>query len=32
VEVYMSSLRRKIGDSTSRLIQTERGRGYVLRP
>jgi len=32
VEVYMSSLRRKIGDSTSRLIQTERGQGYVLRP
>ena len=32
VEVYMSSLRRKIGDTTSRLIHTERGRGYVLRP
>jgi len=32
VEVYMSSLRRKLGDPPSRLIHTERGRGYVLRP
>lgn len=32
VEVHMSSLRRKIDNDATRLIQTERGRGYVLRP
>jgi len=32
VEVHMSSLRRKIDNETTRLIHTERGRGYVLRP
>ncbi len=32
VEVHMSSLRRKLDNETSRLIHTERGRGYVLRP
>jgi two-component system OmpR family response regulator len=32
VEVHMSSLRRKLDNETTRLIHTERGRGYVLRP
>jgi len=32
VEVHVSSLRRKIGGDGATLIQTERGRGYVLRP
>jgi len=32
VEVHVSSLRRKIDDGPVRLIHTERGRGYVLRP
>ena len=32
VEVHVSSLRRKIGGDGAALIQTERGRGYVLRP
>jgi len=32
VEVYISSLRRKLELSGPRLIFTERGRGYVLRP
>jgi two-component system OmpR family response regulator len=32
VEVHVSSLRRKIGTDGPALIQTERGRGYVLRP
>jgi two-component system OmpR family response regulator len=32
VEVHMSALRRKLDNDTTRLIHTERGRGYVLRP
>jgi DNA-binding response OmpR family regulator len=32
VEVHMSSLRRKLHNDTTRLVQTERGQGYVLRP
>jgi DNA-binding response OmpR family regulator len=32
VEVHVSSLRRKIETGGPRLIHTERGRGYVLRP
>jgi two-component system, OmpR family, response regulator len=32
VEVHMSSLRRKLDNDSTRLIHTERGRGYVLRP
>ena len=32
VEVHMSSLRRKLDNGTTRLIHTERGRGYVVRP
>jgi two-component system OmpR family response regulator len=32
VEVHMSSLRRKIDTGAVRLIHTERGRGYVVRP
>ena len=32
VEVHMSSLRRKLDNETTRLIYTERGRGYVIRP
>jgi DNA-binding response OmpR family regulator len=32
VEVHMSSLRRKLDTGQVRLIHTERGRGYVLRP
>jgi two-component system, OmpR family, response regulator len=32
VEVHMSSLRRKVDTGTVKLIHTERGRGYVLRP
>jgi DNA-binding response OmpR family regulator len=32
VEVHVSALRRKIEASGSRLIHTERGGGYVLRP
>jgi DNA-binding response OmpR family regulator len=32
VEVHMSSLRRKLDNEATRLIQTERGQGYVLRP
>ena len=32
VEVHVSSLRRKIDNGPVRLIHTERGRGYVLRP
>jgi two-component system, OmpR family, response regulator len=32
VEVHVSSLRRKISADGPPLIQTERGRGYVLRP
>jgi DNA-binding response OmpR family regulator len=32
VEVHVSALRRKLGPDGTRLIQTERGRGYVLRP
>jgi DNA-binding response OmpR family regulator len=32
VEVHVSSLRRKLDTGQVRLIHTERGRGYVLRP
>ncbi|HVM66734.1 MAG TPA: response regulator transcription factor [Acidimicrobiales bacterium] len=32
VEVHMSSLRRKLDNDATLLIQTERGQGYVLRP
>jgi DNA-binding response OmpR family regulator len=32
VEVHMSALRRKVETDGPRLIHTERGRGYVLRP
>ena len=32
VEVHVSALRRKIDCGPARLIHTERGRGYVLRP
>jgi DNA-binding response OmpR family regulator len=32
VEVHVSALRRKLGPDAARFIQTERGRGYVLRP
>ncbi|HXY92912.1 MAG TPA: response regulator transcription factor [Acidimicrobiia bacterium] len=32
VEVHVSSLRRKLDQGPVRLIHTERGRGYVLRP
>jgi two-component system, OmpR family, response regulator len=32
VEVYVSSLRRKVDTVEPRLIHTERGRGYVVRP
>ncbi len=32
VEVHMSALRRKIERADARLIHTERGVGYVLRP
>ena len=32
VEVHVSALRRKIDCGPVRLIHTERGRGYVLRP
>jgi two-component system OmpR family response regulator len=32
VEVHMSALRRKIERGDARLIHTERGVGYVLRP
>jgi two-component system OmpR family response regulator len=32
VEVYVSSLRRKLEAHGSRLLHTERGEGYVIRP
>jgi DNA-binding response OmpR family regulator len=32
VEVHVSALRRKIDCGPRQLIQTERGKGYVLRP
>jgi DNA-binding response OmpR family regulator len=32
VEVHVSSLRRKLEAHGPRLIHTERGEGYVLRP
>jgi DNA-binding response OmpR family regulator len=32
VEVHMSSLRRKLEVHGTRMIQTVRGTGYVLRP
>ena len=33
VEVYMSALRRKVdGAFTAKVLFTERGRGYALRP
>jgi two-component system OmpR family response regulator len=32
VEVHVSSLRKKIEHGGTRLIYTERNRGYVLRP
>jgi DNA-binding response OmpR family regulator len=32
VEVHMSSLRHKVDTGPVRLIHTERGRGYVVRP
>jgi two-component system, OmpR family, response regulator len=32
VEVYISSLRRKLEQHGDRLIHTERHRGYCLRP
>jgi DNA-binding response OmpR family regulator len=32
VEVHISHLRRKIGPSANRLIRTDRGLGYSLRP
>ena len=31
VEVYVSGLRRKLGDKNGELIQTLRGQGYMLR-
>jgi two-component system response regulator PhoP len=31
IEVYISGLRRKLGDRSGELIQTLRGQGYVLR-
>ena len=31
IEVYVSGLRRKLGDRNGELIQTSRGQGYVLR-
>jgi DNA-binding response OmpR family regulator len=32
VEVHVSSLRRKLEAHGPRLVHTERGEGYVLRP
>jgi DNA-binding response OmpR family regulator len=32
VEVYICSLRRKLGETTVPLIETRRGEGYLLRP
>jgi two-component system OmpR family response regulator len=32
VEVYVSSVRRKLEQHGPRLIYTERGRGYIVRP
>jgi two-component system, OmpR family, response regulator len=32
VKVHMSSLRRQLDNEATRLIQTERGQGYVFRP
>jgi two-component system response regulator PhoP len=31
IEVYISGLRRKLGDKNAELIQTSRGQGYLLR-
>jgi two-component system response regulator PhoP len=32
IEVYISGLRRKFGRHSSKLIETVRGSGYILRP
>ena len=32
VEVHISSLRRKLGPTSSRIVETVRGAGYVIRP